>query len=231
MRGHVHPAGSARLAPLNPYPWSRSTVTWGTLRRNARPPGAAAPPPFLRRSARPWSRWSPGSPSANPKRADRHELAAALVSEGDALRERLEAARGADEAAYGAVVAAGALPKATPEDKAARTERVQTALGAAAEAPLETARLALAVLWLADRALGLGNPHLVSDLGCAAEFAAAGLLAAAYNVRANHAYLRDREVLRTQEATLSELAAEGQIVLDRVRVGVSVVLGRQPTPL
>ena len=167
----------------------------------------------------------------NPKRADRHELAAALVSEGDALRERLEAARGADEAAYGAVVAAGALPKATPEDKAARTERVQTALGAAAEAPLETARLALAVLWLADRALGLGNPHLVSDLGCAAEFAAAGLLAAAYNVRANHAYLRDQDLLRTQEATLSELAAEGQIVLDRVRVGVSVVLGRQPTPL
>ena len=159
---------------------------------------------------------------ANPKRQDRHEEAAGIVSEGDALREQLEAARVADEAAYGAVVAAGTLAKGTPEEKAARTERLQTALAAAAEAPLETARLALNVLWLADRGLELHNVHLASDLGCAAEFASAGLLAAAYNVRANHTYLHDREVLRAQEERLTELAAEGQIVLDRVRVGVSV---------
>ncbi len=160
----------------------------------------------------------------SPKRQDRHEQAAAIVSEGDALREQLEAARVADEAAYGAFVAAGTLPKGTPEEKAARTARMQAALAAAAEAPLETARLALNVLWLADRGLELRNTHLASDLGCAAELASAGLLAAAYNVRANHAYLRDPDLLHAQQERLTELAAEGQIVLDRVRVGVSVAL-------
>ncbi len=162
----------------------------------------------------------------NPRRAERHDLAQALIAEADELRGRLETARVADEAAYGAVVAAGALPKATPEEKAARTERLQTALASAAQAPLETAQLALNVLWLADRGLGLDNAHLASDLGCAAEFAAAGLYAAAYNVRANHAYLRDEQTLTTQAERLRELDAEGQIVLDRVRVGVSVALAR-----
>jgi hypothetical protein len=83
------------------------------------------------------------------------------------------------------VVAAQALPRSTEAEKAERAARLEAALLAASDAPLETARHALEVLRESRRALALGNRHLASDLGCAAELAAAALAAAAYNVRAN----------------------------------------------
>jgi len=163
---------------------------------------------------------------ASPRRAEHHALASQLADEADAARERLEEARAADEDAYGFVVSAMSLPKGTPEEKAARTEVLQRALVAAAQTPLTSAALAVSVLWLADRALALNNPALASDLGCAAEFAAAGIAAAAYNVRVNHAYIHDAAAVSSQTERLIELEAEGPIVLDRVRVGVSVALAR-----
>jgi formiminotetrahydrofolate cyclodeaminase len=156
----------------------------------------------------------------NAKLATKHEIARGLVAEADALRSALLATRTADEVAYAGVVAAMSLPKRTPEEKAVRTAAMQAALRHAAAEPLRTAALALHVLRLAERALALENANLVSDLGCAAEFAAAALAAAALNVRVNHAFIKDTDYVRTQEAELAALEREAAQISERVNPAV-----------
>jgi formiminotetrahydrofolate cyclodeaminase len=143
--------------------------------------------------------------SENPAYADRASDALKLAAGADTLRAELLEARTADERAYERVVAAMALPKSTPEEKAVRTERLQVALAGAAAAPLHAAELALGVLQLALRANLLENRHLQSDVICASIFARASLAASAANVRVNHAYLKDAELVETQESTLQAL--------------------------
>ncbi|MBC5811062.1 MAG: cyclodeaminase/cyclohydrolase family protein [Candidatus Eremiobacteraeota bacterium] len=153
----------------------------------------------------------------NPKFDAKAADANALTAEADRLRADLEKARAADEAAFEAVVAAQKLPKTTDEEKTERTAHVQRALTAACKAPLAAAHLALQTLELSERACALSNTHLMSDLGCAAEFAAASLHGSAYNVRANHSWLHDREMIAATEASLRALEAALPGPLERVR--------------
>jgi formiminotetrahydrofolate cyclodeaminase len=134
----------------------------------------------------------------------------ALIADADAVRADLLDARLADERAYASVVAALALPKANGEEKTERTARVQAALAEAAAAPLHGAELALRVLRLASGAAELGNPHLTSDVACADGFARASLAASAANVRVNHAFLRDANLVRSQEVALGALESEAE---------------------
>ena len=154
---------------------------------------------------------------ANPKYAPVVAEAAALVEESDGLRSRLLAARIRDEAAYGGVVAAQQLPRHDDTQRALRTAAIQQSLADAAAAPLDAAELALGVLRLAERAVAMSNPHLASDLACAAEFAVAGLAASAHNVRTNHAYLREAELVAEQSARLSAFEREAEARLQAVR--------------
>jgi formiminotetrahydrofolate cyclodeaminase len=145
--------------------------------------------------------------AGNPAYAEHAVEAAALAGEADALRAQLLDARTRDERAYARVVEAMALPKSTAVEKSLRTERVQATLAGAAAEPLRAAELALDVLSLARRAAALGNRHLASDVACASTFALAALAASAANVRVNHAYLKDLELVETQERTLRALEA------------------------
>ncbi|MFZ1125416.1 MAG: cyclodeaminase/cyclohydrolase family protein [Candidatus Baltobacteraceae bacterium] len=155
--------------------------------------------------------------AANPKYAERSAAARDLAERADALRAALLAARQTDEEAYGRVVAAAALPRTSEQAKAARSAGLQAALAAAAAAPLHAAELARDVLRLSEAALALENPHLASDVGCAASLSAASLEASAYNVRVNHRYLRDPALVERQELALRELEGEGRAAAERVR--------------
>jgi formiminotetrahydrofolate cyclodeaminase len=153
----------------------------------------------------------------SPKYAHLAGLVAKLTEQADELRAELSAAGDRDEAAFQAVVAAQALPRATDGERAERTEALQRGLVAAAESPLQTAELALDVLRLAHDALALGNLHLASDIGCAAEFASAAIAAAAYNVRVNHGYMTDAGAIAAQSATLLAYEREANALLVTVR--------------
>jgi formiminotetrahydrofolate cyclodeaminase len=159
--------------------------------------------------------------AANEKYRAKRSEAERLVAKADTRRRELLEARTADENAYANVVAAQALGRATPEEKSRRTALVQTALAEAAAAPLVSAKLALAVLQLASEATLLENEHLASDVGCAAEFAAAAIAAAAYNVRVNHRYMRDAEVVARQTAELESIEVTGKQLLAAVRAALS----------
>jgi formiminotetrahydrofolate cyclodeaminase len=160
----------------------------------------------------------------SPKLAAMHEAAAAVADDADDLRRRFVALRPVDEAAYAAVVAAQALPRATEDEKAARRAALQAALTGAAEAPLEAARLATDAFALAARTADLHNANLMSDVDCAVRFARAAFDASAANVEVNHAYLADAAVVAHQRDALAALDRAAREFESRA---MAVVRGRR----
>ena len=152
--------------------------------------------------------------SASERHAAVRGDAQALAQEADALRERFEAARPLDEAAYGRVVEAGALPKRTEVERHARTAALQRALIDAAEAPLAVSGMCAEGIGLAERANALGNSHLVSDVECALHFFRAALAASVANVRTNHRYIKDEQTVRAQDERLIAIVNAAQEMLD-----------------
>jgi methenyltetrahydrofolate cyclohydrolase len=151
--------------------------------------------------------------AASKRYAPVHDLANLLVVQADDLRERLLALREQDEAAFDAVVAARG-------DKSA----MQHALQGAAAAPLEGARKNLLAMRLSKQALALGNANLVSDVGCAAEFSFASLVACAYNVRINHKFMKDEHLVAEQAAELQTLEDGAAPLLHEIRSAVAAAL-------
>jgi formiminotetrahydrofolate cyclodeaminase len=145
--------------------------------------------------------------AAAPKHEAMHAGAEAIATDADSLRARFLELRPADEAAFGGVVAAQALPRATDDERSARSIALQRALAHAAEVPLEVAAAAVATFALAERTAALRNAHLASDVLCALHFARATLAASAENVRVNHHYLHDDAVIAEQRSRLAALEA------------------------
>lgn len=134
---------------------------------------------------------------------------ASLRDDAGRYRAELLALAQTDAAAYDAVVGARRLPKSTDAERAARRSALGTAMLAAADAPLHTARAAAATLGLAERIAPIGNPNAVSDAGVAAQLASAAVRGAALNVRINLPHLPpDAELRATAPAELAQLEAD-----------------------
>jgi glutamate formiminotransferase / formiminotetrahydrofolate cyclodeaminase len=113
-----------------------------------------------------------------------------------------------DSAAYARVSEAMKLPKATAEEKQARSDRVQTALLAASRVPLEVAKTSRRLLDACDRGLAKAPSAAVSDLGVGALMAEAALRGAAMNVMINLASLKDHGQVKALSEDLDR-ALEG----------------------
>ena len=150
-----------------------------------------------------------------------HGDAQSLAREGDRLRAAFTAARVADEGAYGAVVAAAALPRTSEGEKSARSARLQFALAGAAEAPLGVADLALQTLALCERAVALRNAHLMSDVDCALRLARAALDAGAANVEVNHRFLKDAQTVALQSQRLAQIRASARDIETRALAAIT----------
>lgn len=100
-------------------------------------------------------------------------------------RGRFLALAAEDASAYDAVVAARRLPKATDAERRERDGRIAAANRRATEVPLETARLAVALLARVPELSEKGNPNAASDAGSAALLLEAAARAALLNVRIN----------------------------------------------
>jgi len=98
-----------------------------------------------------------------------------LLAKSEQLRASLERLTQADTQAYGDYSAASKMPRETEEQKAARTAAVQAALKAAAGVPREAAQAAMDVISVAEELMQIGNPNLITDVGCAVKFAVAAL--------------------------------------------------------
>jgi glutamate formiminotransferase/formiminotetrahydrofolate cyclodeaminase len=117
---------------------------------------------------------------------------AVVAANAEQLAAKLESLVASDAAVYMEVSKAYKMPKATDEEVDGRRQAIATALLAAAEIPLETARACVEVAELAAVVAEKGNSNAITDAGVAALLAEAGCKAAAYNVRINVASLEDR---------------------------------------
>lgn len=112
---------------------------------------------------------------------------------GHALMTRLLALVDEDTAAFNKIMAVFSMPKATPEEKAARAEALETATLYATEVPLRTMEASYEVFDYAEAMAREGNPASVSDAAVGALAARAAVVGALLNVRINAAGLKNRE--------------------------------------
>lgn len=141
------------------------------------------------------------------------------------LRAAADALRTADAEAYDAVSGAYALPRATAEEKAARSARIQEALRGATEVPLRTAGVGVEVLELAAAMVDGVNPNVISDVGAGALSARAGAEAAALNVRINLVAIKDPAYVGAQREAISGLMVRAEAAALTVLAAVHAAIG------
>jgi formiminotetrahydrofolate cyclodeaminase len=130
------------------------------------------------------------------KWADREEAMKAIITEAAELRARAAQLAVDDAAAFGAVGEAYGLPKATDEEKAARSAAIQEATLGAAEPPIQVGRVAMRIVTIADEMVEPANPNVLSDVGVAAATARAALSGSITNITVNAAFLTDDDAAR-----------------------------------
>ncbi|MDP4150087.1 MAG: glutamate formimidoyltransferase [Bacteroidota bacterium] len=99
----------------------------------------------------------------------------------------------ADTRAFNRIMAAFALPKATPAESAARSSAIQEATKEAMTVPLRVMQSAYASMELIRAMAETGSPNSVSDAGVGALCARTAVMGAYMNVRINAAGCEDKE--------------------------------------
>jgi len=113
----------------------------------------------------------------------------------------------ADTQAFNDVMAAYRLPKATDDDKAARTRAIQAALRGETEVPLETVRACVEAIAQGRVVADYGNQSAASDVGVALGLLKAAAEGAAANVRINLTGLKDEAFKSATESETARLLA------------------------
>jgi methenyltetrahydrofolate cyclohydrolase len=140
---------------------------------------------------------------------DLDERMRALIGRADEARGAFLELADRDAHAFDGVMEAFAMPKASEEEKGARSAAIQAGYEHAASVPLEIARAAVDLMELAEDATAMGNPRAASDgMSGAAHLYGAALCAIA-NVEINATSLKDearRAALLGEVAGLRERA-------------------------
>jgi glutamate formiminotransferase/formiminotetrahydrofolate cyclodeaminase len=121
-----------------------------------------------------------------------------------------------DTAAFNKVMDAFALPKESPEDKAARSAAIQSANKYAAEIPLRVMETACKAYELLGEMAENGNPASISDVGVGALAVRACIEGAAMNVRINLAGLKDEELKSALREKVRKITGESELQFRRV---------------
>jgi glutamate formiminotransferase / formiminotetrahydrofolate cyclodeaminase len=145
---------------------------------------------------------------------------AAVAERGQAIKDALVRAVDEDTDAFNQVMAAMRLPKGTPEETAARSQAIEAANKAAAGVPLQTARLSLESIRLAQAAADAGNRNSASDAGVAALAGRAAVEGAILNVLVNLGSIEDAAFKASCRAETTSLAAEARRLCDAIQATV-----------
>ena len=139
---------------------------------------------------------------------ERWEEFSDYAERGQALMAELLHLVDEDTEAFNRIMAVFAMPKATDEEKAARSAALQDATLYATQVPLKTMKAALRVFEIVKAMADIGNPNSVSDAGVGALAARSAVLGAQLNVKINAAGLKDR-------ATAEALTAEAEQIAEQ----------------
>lgn len=149
----------------------------------------------------------------DPKEGETPAAMERIRAEGGRLLAELTGRVDEDTACFNGVMAAFKLPKATKEEKAARSAAIQTAMKGAASLPLSVAESCIQVMALSRDALKHGNPNAASDAAVSGRMAYAGMWGAVYNVRINMASIKDEAFNTALRARIGSALAEGERLL------------------
>ena len=116
-----------------------------------------------------------------------------------------------DTEAFNRIMAAFGMPKATDDDKAARSAAIQNATLYATQVPLRTMQESFKAFEICRAMAETGNPNSVSDAGVGALAVRAAVLGAGLNVKINAASLKDRETADNLVAQANELIAKANV--------------------
>lgn len=144
---------------------------------------------------------------------DRWEEFSRVAEEGQQVMNELLALVDEDTAAFNKIMAVFAMPKTTPEEKAARAEAMEAATLYATQVPLRTMQTAMRAFPVLKAMAEKGNPASASDAGVGALAARAAVRGADMNVRINAAGLKNRdraEALIAQAAALVKAAEQAE---------------------
>ena len=139
--------------------------------------------------------------------ADVEDEVRASLARLDALRARLVALVDEDARAFGPLAAAYRLPKATPEEQAAKNAALRQALVGASDVPLAIMRAVADVVDEADYLAHHGSKMARSDAGVAAAFARAASDGASLNIFINAASMDDAAQAARYRGEAESLAA------------------------
>jgi len=148
------------------------------------------------------------------------EKMTALMPEMVKARDELLEAIDKDADSFNEVMGCFKMPKATDEEKKARSAAIQEATKHAALVPLSVAEKTFAILDMAGEVILHGNKNALSDGAVAAMLCRTAVLGALYNVKINIASIKDeifREELAAKVAKLEkEVCAKEQEILGQV---------------
>ena len=149
-----------------------------------------------------------GLTQGRKKYAEYAEHAAEVEKKGNELKTRLLDVMDRDTEAFNVVSAAFGMPKATDEEKAARSAAIQEGLKGCTKTPFEMMELCCKALEMTHELLGKTNDSAASDLGCAALSLKAAIQGAWLNVLINIGGIQD-------QAFADEYRQKGQALLDK----------------
>jgi len=126
----------------------------------------------------------------------------------------------ADTDAFNAYMDARRLPAKTEEERKIKKQAEQDGLKQAVQVPLNTARLSLDALNVAETVVDYGNPNSITDVGVGAQMAYAGVKGGVYNVLINLKDIEDQDFVREMKAVCATLEQQAfnklQNVLNKV---------------
>lgn len=128
------------------------------------------------------------------KYAEFQELAEEAQKKALDLKARFVDVMDRDTEAFNVVSAAFGMPKATDEEKAARSAAIQKGLEGCTKTPFEMMELAVETLELTASILGKSNDSAASDLGVSALSLRAAIQGAWLNVLINIGSLKNKEL-------------------------------------
>ena len=121
-----------------------------------------------------------------------------------------------DTAAFNKVIDAFALPKESPEEKAARTTAIESANKYAAEIPLRVMETAAKSYPLMAEMAENGNPASISDVGVGLLAVRACVEGASMNVRINLATLKDEKFSSVLLEKLRKISADSEAQFKKI---------------
>ena len=150
------------------------------------------------------------------KYAEYQEFVLASQKKALDLKARFVDVMDRDTEAFNVVSAAFGMPKATDEEKAARSAAIQKGLEGCTRTPFEMMELAAETLELTAELLGKTNDSAASDLGVSALSMRAAIQGAWLNVLINIGSLKDKELAEDYRKKGEELLAKALPLADQI---------------